>query len=171
VTELHKIRVEVNGALVERTVEPRRLLSDFLREDLGLTGTHVGCEQGICGACTILLNGRAARSCLIFAVQVDGAKVMTIEGLSNSGAVRHLQDLFSKHRALQCGYCTPGMIVVAYDLLQHLPSPTAQEIRDGMSAALCRCTGYVGIIEAVTEAARERVAAVDCATPVHMTSD
>jgi len=155
VTEIRKISLVVNGDPYECDVEPRLLLSDFLREDLGLTGTHVGCEHGICGACTILFNGQGTRSCLMFAVQADGAKIDTIEGLSKSGVVSRLQELFSKHRALQCGFCTPGMLIVAHDLLQHCPSPSEVEIREGMSAALCRCTGYRGIIMAVTEASRE----------------
>lgn len=154
-TEVRKIRLTVNGEPVECEVEPRLLLSDFLRENLGLTGTHVGCEHGICGACTILFNGQGTRSCLMFAVQADGARIDTIEGLSRSGVLSRLQDLFSKHRALQCGFCTPGMLVVAHDFLRHCPSPSDEEIRQGMSAALCRCTGYRGIVSAVTEASRE----------------
>jgi carbon-monoxide dehydrogenase small subunit len=154
-TEARRINVVVNGVQREHDVEPRRLLSDFLREDLALTGTHVGCEHGVCGACTVMLNGKAARSCLMFAVQADGASIDTIEGLSASGAVSRLQALFAERRALQCGFCTPGMLVVAHDLLRHHPDPTTAQIAEGMSAALCRCTGYTGIIEAVTQAARE----------------
>lgn len=155
VTETCKISLVVNGLKREHQVEPRRLLSDFLREDLELTGTHVGCEHGICGACTILLNGQAARSCLMFAVQADGARIDTIEGLSASGVLSRLQELFAKYRALQCGFCTPGMLIVAHDFLQQCHSPSEAEIREGMSAALCRCTGYTGIIKAVTEASRD----------------
>jgi aerobic-type carbon monoxide dehydrogenase small subunit (CoxS/CutS family) len=154
-TATRTITVVVNGVRREHLVEPRRLLSDFLREDLDLTGTHVGCEHGVCGACTVMLNGKAARSCLMFAVQADGASIETIEGLSASGAISRLQTLFAKHRALQCGFCTPGMLVVAHDLLRHCANPTAEQVAEGMSAALCRCTGYVGIIEAVTQMARE----------------
>ena len=152
-----RISVVVNGTQKELETEHRRLLSDFLREDLDLTGTHVGCEHGVCGACTIVLNGKAARSCLIFAVQVDGATIETIEGLTATGAVSRLQELFAEYRALQCGFCTSGMLVVAYDLLSHYPNPTDAQIRDGMSAALCRCTGYTGIVKAVTQVAREGV--------------
>jgi aerobic-type carbon monoxide dehydrogenase small subunit (CoxS/CutS family) len=154
VIELHTINVIVNGAAVQRQVEPRLLLSDFLRGELGLTGTHVGCEHGICGACTVLLNGEAARACLIFAVQADGQRIDTVEGLSDSGSIRALQDAFAKHHALQCGFCTPGMLVIAHDFLKSHPSPTEEEIREAMSAALCRCTGYLGILRAVTEVAR-----------------
>jgi aerobic carbon-monoxide dehydrogenase small subunit len=153
--EGRRISLMVNGLQTVRMVQPRLLLSDFLRDDLKLTGTHVGCEQGICGACTILLDGQAARACLTFAVQADGARVDTIEGLSTSGAVERLQQLFAKHRALQCGFCTPGMLVIAYDLLRHHPKPSEREVREGMSAAICRCTGYVGIVKAVLEASGE----------------
>ena len=151
-----RIEVRVNGVAHEGLVDPRRLLSDFVRDDLALTGTHIGCEHGVCGACTILFNGEAARSCLMFAVQADGADVETIEGLSSSGKIARLQELFSKHHALQCGYCTPGMLVIAYDLLQRGQTMSVQDIREGMSAALCRCTGYVGIVGAVTDAFDER---------------
>lgn len=152
---LHNIRVSVNGSQVDFQVESRRLLSDWLRDDLGLTGTHVGCEHGICGACTILFNGEAARSCLMFAVQADGAEISTIEGLSTSGAISRLQTLFADAHALQCGFCTPAMLITAHDLLRHGPPRSAEEVREGMSAALCRCTGYQGIIKAVTQAASE----------------
>lgn len=152
--ELREISVTVNGVKTAHAVEPRLLLSDFLRESLGLTGTHVGCEQGVCGACTILFNGQAARSCLTFAVQADGACIETIEGLSASGTLSRLQQLFSRHRALQCGFCTPGMLVVAHDFLRHHPSPSELEVREGMSAVLCRCTGYAGIVNAVLEASK-----------------
>jgi len=154
-TQTRKISVVVNGVEMHGEVEPRKLLCDFLRDDLDLTGTHVGCEHGVCGACTILHNETAARSCLIFAVQADGARIDTIGGLSQSGALARLQALFAEHRALQCGFCTPGMLVVAHDLLRRYANPTPQEIVEGMSAALCRCTGYNGIIKAVTQAARE----------------
>lgn len=163
-TQPRMIHVVVNGVRCDHEVEPRVLLSDFLREDLELTGTHVGCEHGVCGACTIMLNGTAARACLMFAVQADGASIETIEGLSASGVLSRLQALFAEHRALQCGFCTPGMLVVAHDLLRRYANPTAHEIAEGMSAALCRCTGYVGIIKAVTQAAREAEAAADSPT-------
>ena len=152
----HRIEVTVNGVAHQDLVDARRLLSDFVREDLALTGTHIGCEHGVCGACTVLFNGEAARSCLMFAVQADGADVETVEGLSSCGKIARLQELFSKHHALQCGYCTPGMLVIAYDLLQRGETMSVQDIREGMSAALCRCTGYVGIVAAVTDAFDER---------------
>jgi carbon-monoxide dehydrogenase small subunit len=155
-TEAKRITVTVNGATAEHLVEPRQLLSDFLRDELELTGTHVGCEHGVCGVCTVMVDGRAARACLMFAVQADGAIIETIEGLTANGTLRRLQELFSEHRALQCGFCTPGMLVIAHDLLRHVPDPSHTDIVEGMSAALCRCTGYEGIVKAVTQAARER---------------
>ena len=156
--EQRQIRLTVNGAARAGQVEPRKLLVDFLREDLGLTGTHVGCEHGICGACTILVNGEAARSCLMLAVQADGAVLRTIEGLAQEGRLHPLQDAFWEHHGLQCGFCTPGMLLAAYDLLQTNPTPTEEEIRAGLSAVLCRCTGYQGIVRAV-QAAAERLRA------------
>jgi aerobic-type carbon monoxide dehydrogenase small subunit (CoxS/CutS family) len=153
---LCEIRLKVNGEEVRAKVPPRLLLSDFLRNELRLTGTHVGCEHGICGACTIFLNGEAARSCLMFAAQADGEEITTIEGLSESGAIRDLQEAFAQHHALQCGFCTPGMLAVAHDLLTCSASPSDEEIKDGMSAAICRCTGYLGIIEAVKQVAAAR---------------
>ena len=148
------VRVKINGVMREAAVEPRRLLADFLRQDLGLTGTHVGCEHGICGACTVMLNGEAARSCLIFAVQADGAEITTVEGLAApDGTLHPLQQAFWENHALQCGFCTPGMLIAAYDLLRVNPSPTEEEIRAGLSAVLCRCTGYAGIVDAVKDAA------------------
>ena len=153
-----QIRLTVNGAVRTGQVEPRKLLVDFLREDLGLTGTHVGCEHGICGACTIFVNGEAARSCLMLAVQADGAVLRTIEGLTQEGRLHPLQDAFWEHHGLQCGFCTPGMLLAAYDLLQTNPTPTEEEIRAGLSAVLCRCTGYQGIVRAV-QAAAERLRA------------
>ena len=156
--EQRQIRLTVNGAARAGQVEPRKLLVDFLREDLGLTGTHVGCEHGICGACTILVNGEAARSCLMLAVQADGAVLRTIEGLTQEGRLHPLQDAFWEHHGLQCGFCTPGMLLAAYDLLQTNPTPTEEEIRAGLSAVLCRCTGYQGIVRAV-QAAAERLRA------------
>jgi aerobic-type carbon monoxide dehydrogenase small subunit (CoxS/CutS family) len=147
------VRLTVNGVLREGHCEPRKLLVDFLREDLGLTGTHVGCEHGICGACTILLNGEAARSCIMLAVQADGAEITTIEGLMRDGVLHPLQQAFREHHGLQCGFCTPGMLMTALDLLRVKPQPTEAEITEGISAVLCRCTGYRGIIEAVKAAA------------------
>ncbi len=152
--EPRKVRFKVNGAVREGLAEPRKLLVDFIRDDLGLTGTHIGCEHGICGACTILFNGEAARSCLMLAVQADGAELTTVEGLAAAdGKLHPLQEAFWEHHALQCGFCTPGMLMTAYDLLQVNPTPTEEEIRTGLSAVLCRCTGYQGIVEAVKAAA------------------
>jgi aerobic-type carbon monoxide dehydrogenase small subunit (CoxS/CutS family) len=129
--------------------EPRRLLVDFIREELMLTGTHAGCEHGICGACTVLFNGEAARSCLMFAVQADGAEIITVEGLAGGGEPHPLQQAFRACHGLQCGFCTPGMLITAYDLLRTSPSPNEEEIRDAISAVLCRCTGYQGIVNAI----------------------
>jgi aerobic-type carbon monoxide dehydrogenase small subunit (CoxS/CutS family) len=149
-----EIRLTVNGQTREGRCEPRKLLVDFIREDLGLTGTHAGCEHGVCGACTILYNGEAARSCIMFAVQADGAELVTVEGLANKDGTLHpLQQAFHEHHALQCGFCTPGMLIAALDYLKTNPSPSEDEIRDGISAVLCRCTGYVNIVKAVKAAA------------------
>ena len=149
------LRLTVNERAVEASVEPRCSLADFLREHLGLTGTHVGCEHGVCGACTVLVDGRSARSCLVLAVQLEGAAVTTIEGLTPPGALSRLQESFRACHALQCGFCTPGMIVAATELLQNNPSPSADEIRDGLSGNLCMCTGYVNIVRAVQQAAAQ----------------
>ncbi len=157
--EPRKIRLTVNGVAREGWAEPRRLLVDFLRENLGLTGTHIGCEHGICGACTILFNGEAARSCLMLAVQADGAEIVTVEGLAKGGELHPLQTAFWEHHALQCGFCTPGMLLAALDFLKTNPDPTEEEIRIGLSAVLCRCTGYQGIVEAVMAAAEKMRAA------------
>lgn len=151
-----KIKTTINGLQVVVDAEPRHLLSDFLRDDMGLTGTHVGCEHGVCGACTIMVNGEAARSCLMLAVQADGAIIETIEGLSERGAVKDLQELFSEHHGLQCGFCTPAMLIVAHDLLSHRDNLSEVDVREGMSAAICRCTGYQGIVRAVMSAAQSR---------------
>jgi aerobic-type carbon monoxide dehydrogenase small subunit (CoxS/CutS family) len=147
------IRLTVNGERFEKRCEPRKLLSDFLREDLGLTGTHVGCEHGVCGACTILFNGEAVRSCIMLAVQADGAELGTIEGLAKDGEFHPLQQAFHENHGLQCGFCTPGMLMVALDFLRLNPSPTEQEIREAISAVLCRCTGYRDIVRSVAAAA------------------
>ncbi|MDO8477079.1 MAG: (2Fe-2S)-binding protein [Candidatus Rokubacteria bacterium] len=152
-SDLVPIRLTVNGQLREGRCETRKLLVDFLREDLGLTGTHVGCEHGVCGACTVLVNGEAARSCLMLAVQANGADLLTIEGLMKDGRLHPLQEAFHEHHGLQCGFCTPGMLLTALDLLQTNPRPTEAEIRQGLSAVLCRCTGYQGIVKAVEAAA------------------
>ena len=152
-SDLIPIRLTVNGQLREGRCETRKLLVDFLREDLGLTGTHVGCEHGVCGACTVLVNGEAARSCLMLAVQANGADLLTIEGLMKDGRLHPLQEAFHEHHGLQCGFCTPGMLLTALDLLKTNPRPTEAEIRQGLSAVLCRCTGYQGIVKAVEAAA------------------
>jgi carbon-monoxide dehydrogenase small subunit len=152
-TEPVTVRLTVNGVAREGRCAPRKLLVDFLREDLTLTGTHVGCEHGICGACTILVNGEAARSCLMLAVQADGAELTTVEGLMSNGALHPLQEAFREHHGLQCGFCTPGMLLTALDLLRTHPDPTEEQVREGLSAVLCRCTGYHGIIKAVQAAA------------------
>src|SRR3989442_15930087 len=151
--EQRQIRLTVNGAVRTGQVDPRKLLVDFLREDLGLTGTHVGCEHGICGACTIFFNGEAARSCLRLASQAAGAEPGTVEGLMSGGKLHPMQEAFHEHHALQCGFCTPGMLLAALDLLRTNPEPTEAEIREGLAAVLCRCTGYQGIVKAVAAAA------------------
>jgi aerobic-type carbon monoxide dehydrogenase small subunit (CoxS/CutS family) len=143
----------VNGERVEGTVAPRKLLSDFLKEDVGLTGVRVACEHGVCGACTILVDGRTARACLLLAAQADGAEVRTVEGLADNGALHPLQQAFWDHHALQCGYCTPGMLMTAYELLQTNPAPTEAEVREGIAGNVCRCTGYVHIVKAILAAA------------------
>ena len=144
-----RISLTVNGQARNSSAEQRMSLSDFLRECLGLTGTHLGCEHGVCGACTIICDGEAVRSCLMFAVQAEGTEIKTIEGLADGANMHPLQKLFSEQRALQCGFCTPGMLMTAIDLVHSKPSITSVEIRTGMSAVLCRCTGYEGIINAV----------------------
>ncbi len=154
-SERRQITLTINGTVHSGQVEPRKLLVDFLREDLDLTGSHVGCEHGICGACTILVNGESARSCLMLAVQANGAELMTVEGLAEDGILHPLQAAFWEHHGLQCGFCTPGMLMAAYDLLQTHPTPSEEEIRAGISAVLCRCTGYQGIVQAVQAAAEQ----------------
>lgn len=149
----HRIAAVINGKHVDADVEARRLLVDFLREDLGLVGTHIGCEHGVCGTCTVLMNDESIRSCLMFAVQADGAKIMTIEGLASDGQMHPLQEAFWEKQGLQCGYCTPGMLLRASELLKENPNPTAEQVREGIASNLCRCTGYQFIIEAVLEAA------------------
>ncbi len=148
------ISLTVNGTPHTGAVEPRLSLVDFLRYELGLTGTHVGCEHGVCGACTVMVNGQTVRSCLLFAVQANGAEVTTIEGLATEGGLHPLQQAFQEHHALQCGFCTPGMILAALELLRTNPSPTEEEIRVGLSGNLCMCTGYVNIVRAVHAAAQ-----------------
>jgi aerobic carbon-monoxide dehydrogenase small subunit len=151
------IRVIVNGQRHERAVEPRTTLADFLREDLDLTGTHLGCEHGVCGACTVLLDGQPVRSCLLLAVQIDGASLTTVEGLADGDRLHPLQEAFWEHHGLQCGYCTPGMLLTAKAFLEEHPRPTSGEIREAISGNLCRCTGYHFIVEAIAAAA-ERMA-------------
>jgi len=151
-----KIKLTVNGAVYQRAVEPRLLLSDFLRVDLGLTGTHVGCEHGVCGACTIIVNGDSARSCLMLAVQADGAMIETVESLGSIHKLSSVQKAFHEHHALQCGFCTPGMLMTVTDLLRKYPLATDEQIRAGLSGNLCRCTGYEHIVEAVRALVRQR---------------
>ena len=153
-----EINVTVNGKALKRWVEPRLLLSDFIRHGIGLTGTHVGCENGVCGACTILLDGLATRSCCTLAVQADGRTIETVESLGRANNLNPLQRGFWEMHGLQCGYCTPGMIMAAADLLRDNPHPTEQEVREGLEGNLCRCTGYQNIVRAVLRAASEGVA-------------
>jgi len=159
-TDRQTIRLRVNGQEVEREVEVRKLLADFLREDLGLTATHLGCEHGVCGACTVLLNGDSVRSCLLFAVQADGGDLLTVEGLAHEGQMHPLQQAFWDHHALQCGFCTSGFLMSAYDLLQKNPRPSEDDIRHGLSGNLCRCTGYANIVKAVMHAASSQPSAI-----------
>ena len=148
-----RVSVTINGTSYEREVEPRLLLVHFLRETLGLTGTHIGCDTSQCGACTIVVNGEAVKSCTIFAVQADGASVMTIEGLAKGDKLHPIQAGFWEEHGLQCGFCTPGMIISACQILERNPSPTEAEIRQGLEGNLCRCTGYANIVKAVQQAA------------------
>jgi aerobic-type carbon monoxide dehydrogenase small subunit (CoxS/CutS family) len=144
-----RIQVEVNGQQLLRDVECRKHLVDFLREDCGLTGSHLGCEHGVCGACTVQLNGDIVRGCLVLAVQADGSRVQTVETATPSAQLKALQDAFVEHNALQCGYCTPGMLMAAVDLLAQRPDASRQQVREGMSGNYCRCTGYHAIVDAV----------------------
>jgi aerobic-type carbon monoxide dehydrogenase small subunit (CoxS/CutS family) len=144
----------VNGRRYREDVEPRLLLSDFVRHRLGLTGTHMGCEHGVCGACTVKVDGIAVRSCLMLAVQADGAEIVTVEGLAGTGELTPLQAAFHRHHALQCGFCTPGILLAAVDLLSRNPTPSREEIVDMLSGQLCRCTGYTPIVDALAEVAR-----------------
>ena len=150
------IALTVNGEPVAADVEPRLHLADFLHDHLGLTGTHIGCEHGVCGACTVRIDGDLARACLVLAVQADGCSVETIEGLSDSGEIADLQAAFHERNALQCGYCTPGMLVAAQDLLRQNPRPTREEIREHLSGNYCRCTGYHAIVDAIEAVAAQR---------------
>jgi aerobic-type carbon monoxide dehydrogenase small subunit (CoxS/CutS family) len=161
-TDLHPITLTVNGREYTVAVEPRRLLVDVLRDDFGLTGTHIGCEHGVCGTCTVLLDGASIRSCITLAVQADGAEIRTVEGLADGAVLHPLQEEFWDKQGLQCGYCTPGMLLRACELLEQTPDPTAEQVREGIASNLCRCTGYQYIVEAVLAAAprmRERAPA------------
>ncbi len=151
--DLFTVTVTVNGTHYERTVEPRLLLSDFLRHELGLTGTHVGCEHGVCGACTVLFDGEPVRSCLMFAVQANGHEVLTVEGLGTMDDLHPLQEAFREAHAVQCGFCTPGFLMGLVPFLEENPNPTEEEIREAISGNLCRCTGYQHIVDAVKLAA------------------
>jgi len=156
VAKEQRIKVTVNGTVHEKTVPVRLSLADFIRDHLNLTGTHLGCEHGVCGACTVSLNGRSARSCLTLAVQADGAKIVTIEGLRSADGTRHpMQQAFYEKFALQCGYCTPGMLITAIELLQENPDPTDDEIRHAIEGNYCRCTGYQNIVAAIRSAAEQ----------------
>ncbi len=149
-----RVRVTVNSKPYDRTVPARLLLADFLRDDLGLTGTHIGCDTTHCGSCTVLLDGVAVKSCTMFAAQADGARLTTIEGLASDGRLSALQESFRRSHGLQCGFCTPGIVLAAHELLQNHPNPSEAEIRAGISGNLCRCTGYQNIVKAVQQAAR-----------------
>jgi carbon-monoxide dehydrogenase small subunit len=150
----HRVELVVNGETETREVEARRLLVDFLREDLGLLGAHIGCEHGVCGTCTVLMNGETIRSCITFAVQADGQEITTVEGLASNGKFHPVQEAFWEKQGLQCGYCTPAMMLRTVEILRENPRPTREQVREGIASQLCRCTGYQYIIDAVLEAAR-----------------
>ena len=150
---MQKLSLEINGKKVSREIEDRTLLSSFLREILGLTGTHIGCDTSQCGACVVHVDGKSVKSCTLFAADISGSKVTTIEGLATNGKLHPMQEAFKKHHGLQCGFCTPGMVMSAVDLLQKNKNPNEQEIRDWLEGNICRCTGYQGIVEAVKDAA------------------
>jgi carbon-monoxide dehydrogenase small subunit len=153
--DLVPVEVTVNGTVYKRTVEPRMLLVEFIREQLGLTGTHIGCDTSFCGACTIILDGEAVKSCTLFAAQADGGEILTVEGLEKDGVLHPLQQAFSEHHGLQCGFCTPGMLMSSLALLAETPDPTPKDIRKRLAGNVCRCTGYQGIIKAVQAAAKQ----------------
>lgn len=155
----HLVTLRVNGRDHELLVESRKTLADVLRTDLGLTGTHLGCEHGICGACTVLLDGEPTRACLVFGVQADGRELHTVESLDDDGELSDLQQAFSRHHALQCGFCTPGFLMLAEAYLATEPEPHREEVREVVSSNLCRCTGYQGIVDAICEVAKQRRAA------------
>ncbi len=156
ITHMLEISLTVNGELVHVAVEPRKTLVDFLREDLGLTGSHVGCEHGVCGACTVRVGGEIVRGCLMLAVQCDGARIETIEGVSDSGEIADLQNIFQERNALQCGYCTPGMLLTAQELLKRGGVPSRDAIREHIAGNYCRCTGYQAIVDAIETTAQVR---------------
>ena len=151
----YAINLTVNGIKYEKEVEARKLLVDFIREDIGLTGTHIGCEHGQCGACTVVFNGKSLKSCLMFAVQADGAEILTVEGLAKDEKLHPIQEAFWENHGLQCGYCTPGMLMSSYVLLKENPQPSEEDIREGISGNICRCTGYVNIVKAIKEASKK----------------
>ena len=151
----YAINLTVNGIKYEKEVEARKLLVDFIREDIGLTGTHIGCEHGQCGACTVVFNGKSLKSCLMFAVQADGAEILTVEGLAKDEKLHPIQEAFWENHGLQCGYCTPGVLMSSYVLLKENPKPSEEEIREGISGNICRCTGYVNIVKAIKEASKK----------------
>ena len=159
------IALEVNGAPQEVFVEPRRTLADVLRDDLGLTGTKLGCEHGVCGACTVIVDGKAIRSCLMFAVQADGAEVTTVEGLDDDGTLDTIQQAFTDNHGLQCGYCTPGVLMSVHAYLDEHPEPTEEEIRVALSGNICRCTGYHNIVTSIAAAAAAQRTATPVAAP------
>jgi aerobic carbon-monoxide dehydrogenase small subunit len=148
-----KVSITVNGHEYRREIEPRLTLVDFLRDELDLTGTHIGCEHGVCGACTVLVNGRSARSCLLFAIQVEGSEIATVEGLSASGDLNPLQSAFRDNHGLQCGFCTPGILMTLTELLRDNPDPSEEQVREVLTGNLCRCTGYSGIVASALDAA------------------
>ncbi len=160
-TDLVTINVTVNGEAISRCIAPRETLADFMRQTLELTGTHTGCEMGVCGACLVLLDGRVVHSCLMFAVQADGSAVETIEGLSERSAIADIQEAFHQRNALQCGFCTPGVLMTAHSILSQPGVPSREEIRDALSGNYCRCTGYEAIVDAIERVARRRAAALD----------
>jgi len=151
----YAINLTVNGIKYEKEVEARKLLVDFIREDIGLTGTHIGCEHGQCGACTVVFNGKSLKSCLMFAVQADGAEILTVEGLAKDEKLHPIQEAFWENHGLQCGYCTPGVLMSSYVLLKENPQPSEEDIREGISGNICRCTGYVNIVKAIKEASKK----------------